>query len=112
MTHATPWTASYPPTLRWDSEIPLRPVDQILDDAVARWPDQVAIDFMGRRFSYAELAQLVARAAKGLQALGVGPGVPDGIALLVVHEVGERVPLWHLPDVLQAMRGTETVELG
>ena len=81
MTHATPWTASYPPTLRWDSEIPLRPVDQILDDAVARWPDQVAIDFMGRRFSYAELAQLVARAAKGLQALGVGPGVHVGLYL-------------------------------
>jgi len=81
VTHATPWTASYPPTLRWDSEIPLRPVDQILDDAVARWPDQVAIDFMGRRFSYAELAQLVARAAKGLQALGVGPGVHVGLYL-------------------------------
>ena len=65
-----PWTASYPPTCAGTARS-LRPVDQILDDAVARWPDQVAIDFMGRRFSYAELASW-RRAARGLQALGVG----------------------------------------
>lgn len=80
-TAALPWIRSYPPGLRWDSDIGLRPVDQILDDAVARWPDRPAIDFMGRQFSYSEVGNLVARAAKGLQALGVGPGVHVGLYL-------------------------------
>ncbi|MBL8303791.1 MAG: AMP-binding protein, partial [Ideonella sp.] len=77
----TPWTRSYPPALRWDSEIPVRPVTQILDEAVARWPDHGALEFMGRTISYSELGHLVARAAKGLQALGVGPGVHVGLYL-------------------------------
>ncbi len=78
---STPWTHAYPPALRWDSQIPLRPVPQILDDAVAHWPDRPAIDFMGRVIDYRELGSMVARAAKGLQALGVGPGVHVGLYL-------------------------------
>jgi long-chain acyl-CoA synthetase len=77
----TPWIRSYPTTLHWDTEIALRPVDQILDEAVARWPDLAAVEFMGRSFSYTELADLVARAAKGFQSLGVGPGVHVGLYL-------------------------------
>ena len=77
----TPWIHAYPPHLRWDNPIDVRPVDRILDDAVAGFPDRAAIDFMGRLFSYREFGQLVARAAKGLQALGVGPGVHVGLFL-------------------------------
>jgi long-chain acyl-CoA synthetase len=76
-----PWTSTYPAGLRWDSPFELRPVDRILDDAVARWPDRAAVDFMGRRISFSELGNLVARAAKGLQQLGVGPGVHVGLYL-------------------------------
>jgi long-chain acyl-CoA synthetase len=81
MTTAQPWLTSYPAELQWDSELPTHPVQQILDDACARWPDHAAIDFMGRQISYAELADLVNRAARGLQALGVGPGVHVGLFL-------------------------------
>ena len=77
----TPWTASYPAGLRWDSDIPRGAVGQILDDAVARFADRPALDFMGRQFSYRELGDSVARAAKGLQKLGVGPGVHVGLYL-------------------------------
>jgi long-chain acyl-CoA synthetase len=48
---------------------------------VAAWPDRPAIDFMGRKFSYSELGDLVSRAAKGLQQIGVGPGVHVGLYL-------------------------------
>ena len=62
-TDLTPaWTNAYPAGLRWDTEIAVRPVDQILDDAVAGHPDRAAIDFMGRQFSYREFGQRVARA--------------------------------------------------
>ncbi len=77
----TPWTKSYPSGMRWDAELPIMPVQQLLDDAVARWPARPAIEFMGQVISYAELGALVERAASGLQALGVKPGVHVGLYL-------------------------------
>jgi long-chain acyl-CoA synthetase len=79
--HPMPWTRSYPDSLRWDTPLQLRAVDKMLDDSAARWPRRAAIDFMGREISFSELADLVARAAKGLQKLGVGPGVHVGLFL-------------------------------
>ena len=76
-----PWIKSYPEGVRWDADLPLMPVQQLLDDAVKRWPDNPAIEFMGRVLSYREFGELVNRAAKGLQQLGVGPGVHVGLYL-------------------------------
>ena len=76
-----PWTRSYPAGVHWDAELPLMPVHQILDEAVARWPQRPVLDFMGRVISYQELGALVDRAAAGLQRLGVGPGVHVGLYL-------------------------------
>jgi long-chain acyl-CoA synthetase len=76
-----PWIKSYPDGVRWDAELPLKPVQQLLDDAVRRWADRPAIEFMGRVIGYAEFGDLVNRAAKGLQSLGVGPGVHVGLYL-------------------------------
>jgi long-chain acyl-CoA synthetase len=53
----------------------------LLDHAVATWPERVAIDFMGRRWTYAELGTLVDRAARGLQDIGVKPGDRVGLCL-------------------------------
>ncbi|RIX79052.1 long-chain-fatty-acid--CoA ligase [Acidovorax cavernicola] len=76
-----PWLASYPEGVKWDETITPKPVQQILTDAVAGHPDRPAIDFMGKRLNYRELGALVDRAAKGLQALGVRPGVHVGLFL-------------------------------
>jgi long-chain acyl-CoA synthetase len=76
-----PWIKSYPDGVRWDAELPLMPVQQLLDDAVKRWPDHPAVEFMGRVISYSELGDLANRAAKGLQDIGVGPGVHVGLYL-------------------------------
>jgi long-chain acyl-CoA synthetase len=76
-----PWIKSYPKGVSWNAEIPVRPVYGILDNAVSRWPDKPAIEFMGKRTSYREVAELVARAAKSFQTLGVGPGVHVGLYL-------------------------------
>ena len=62
-----PWINSYPPGVLWDAEIVPRPVQSILDDAVAKWPDRPAINFMGKRIAYRDLGDLVNRAAKGLR---------------------------------------------
>ena len=42
---------------------------------------RTAIDFYNRTFSFREINDLAARAAKGLQTLGVGPGVHVGLHL-------------------------------
>jgi long-chain acyl-CoA synthetase len=76
-----PWIKSYPPGIRWDADLPTMAVPKLLDHAAARWPDNAAIDFMGRRFTYRELQDLVSRAAKGFQKLGVKPGVHVGLYL-------------------------------
>jgi long-chain acyl-CoA synthetase len=58
-----------------------RLLTELLDKAVAHhgaWP---AIDFMGRRWSYAELGELVRQTARGLQDIGVKPGMRVGLCL-------------------------------
>src|SRR6516165_8154870 len=79
--HDKPWIKSYPPVVRWDAEIPLTPVQQILEESASKWPNNPAIDFMGRKISYRELDDLANRAANGLQKLGVKPGVHVGLYL-------------------------------
>jgi long-chain acyl-CoA synthetase len=76
-----PWVASYPAGVRWDLEIEAAPLQQVLVDTAAKWPDRPALEFMGRRINYRELDALADRAAKGLQAIGVGPGVHVGLFL-------------------------------
>ena len=60
MTQAHPWIKSYPEGVRWDIEIEPEPVQKILDDAAAKWPERPALDFMGKRISYRELRSLAA----------------------------------------------------
>lgn len=63
------------------SPIAGRPLFALLDDAVAAFPDRPCIDFLGRRYRYRDIALLVARAARGLQDIGVVPGTRVGLFL-------------------------------
>jgi long-chain acyl-CoA synthetase len=78
---AEPWLQSYPKGVRYDAALATMPIPQLLDDAAARWPDQIALEFMGQTLRYRELLQLANRAARGFQDLGVGPGVHVGLFL-------------------------------
>lgn len=61
--------------------IPPRLLTDLIDGAVRDHGGRIAIDFLGRRWSYAEIGAMVDRAAAGLQAMGVGPGVRFGLCL-------------------------------
>jgi long-chain acyl-CoA synthetase len=61
--------------------LPEIPVHALLDDTAARFGMHPCIDFMGRAYDYADIADQVTRAAAGLQNLGVGPGVKIGLCL-------------------------------
>lgn len=76
-----PWIKSYPPGVHWDAPLPVSPVQQILEDAAARWPDNPALEFMGKTTTYRDLLDQCHRAAAGFQKLGVGPGVHVGLFL-------------------------------
>lgn len=62
---------------------PIEPrlLTDLIDTAVRDHGDRTAIDFLGRTWRYAEVGALVDRAAAGLQAIGVGPGVRLGLCL-------------------------------
>jgi len=57
-----PWLKSYPPDIKWDTEIPERRLYALLDHAVSRYAKQQAIDFLGKTMTYADLADHVDRA--------------------------------------------------
>ena len=56
-------------------------VESILEVAAEKWPDRAAIDFYDAVHTFAGLHTLALRAAKGLQGLGVGPGVNVALQL-------------------------------
>ncbi len=57
------------------------PLSRMLDDATRRYPDRIALDFLGSSTTYAQLSRQVARAAEALRTLGVRPGDVVGVIL-------------------------------
>jgi len=80
-TRPFPWESNYPEGLSWDHDLPTKPLFALLDEARDRYADRPCLDFLGRKSTYKEIGQLVDRAAKGLQALGVKKGVRVGLFL-------------------------------
>ena len=76
-----PWVKSFPPEVRPNAPLDLSPVQSVLDKAAEQFGPKPALEFMGKRTSYAELEALANRAAAGFQKLGVGPGVHVGLFL-------------------------------
>lgn len=76
-----PWQAHYAHPTPWDTTFAPLSVPQMFADSAARFGDRPLVDFMGRRFSYAELAQEARAFAAGLQQLGVAKGDRVGLFL-------------------------------
>ena len=78
---AHPWEKSYPPNVDWNAPLPKMALHRLLDNAVARFGDRPAIDFMDRITTYRDLGDQANRVAEGLQKLGVGKGTKVGLLL-------------------------------
>ena len=76
-----PWLAAYPKNIDWHAEIPVKPLPTMLADSVARYPNNLCLDFLGRTYTYADIAAMVDRAAAELQKLGVKKGSRVGLFL-------------------------------
>ena len=117
-----PWLTHYPSYTHWRQSYPPRPVQELLDQAVARYPNHVCTYFLGRSMSYAEIGRAVAFAAAGLQKLGVGKGVKVGlflpnsptfvVAYYAVLKAGGTVvnfnPLYSLGELTHQIRDSGT----
>ncbi len=77
----TPPSASYAHPTPWDQEFAPLSLPQMLAASVAQCGEAPLIDFMGRQFSYDEVASGVARVARGLQQRGIGPDNRVGLFL-------------------------------
>lgn len=75
------WTTHYNHPTKWDQVFAPLSVPDMFFQAAGLRGDAAMIDFMGRKYSYSETARGVARVARGLQAMGLGPGDHVGLFL-------------------------------
>ncbi|MFL1464112.1 long-chain-fatty-acid--CoA ligase [Roseococcus sp. DSY-14] len=76
-----PWLRRYPAKVAWDQAIPPGTLLAMLEEACAAFAHRPALDFLGRRLSYAQLRARVHAAAEGFRRLGAGPGTRVAICL-------------------------------
>jgi len=86
------WFASYAPGVPQHVLVPDEPLGASLDRAAHDFPDRVAVDFLGRPTTYADLADQVARGAQALHDLGVRAG--DRVAVVVPNCTAHVVAFW------------------
>jgi len=80
-TAPAPWLQAYPAGIDWAMPLPPMTLTEVFDQAVARFGQRPCLDFLGRRWRYAEVGALVAQAAAGFRRLGAGPGTRIGLCL-------------------------------
>lgn len=80
--HPRPWIDHYPDGIAWDVELNLKPVHEQVLAACAKAPDALALDFLGGRITFGQLAGAIRAFAGALQAkYGVTKG--KRVALLL-----------------------------
>jgi long-chain acyl-CoA synthetase len=75
------WVNAYEPGIAPTLQYPGVPLHQLLAASAARFPDNPAVDFYGRRLTYRELDRAASRFANALSGLGVRKG--DRVAVML-----------------------------
>lgn len=75
------WRTAYRHPARWDQMFQPLSMPAMFEATAARVPHASLIDFMGRKYSYAETLSGISRVACGLAALGIGRGDRVGLYL-------------------------------
>lgn len=75
------WEKSYPPGVTWELDIPHLSLQEVLEQSATTYADRPFLDFLDRKLTFREVNELSNRFAKGLQGLGVKPGVHVGLYL-------------------------------
>ena len=70
----------YPPGVKWDIDIPETDLGSLLKEKIeAAGDDKTALEFLGKSIGYPELDDMINKAVKGLQEMGVGKGKKVGL---------------------------------
>ena len=119
---AYPWLSHYPKDVDWHQNFTAAPLYELLDSAVAKYGSKTATNFLGKTLTYKEIGQATARAAAGLQKLGVKKGSKVGLLLpncptfiiyyFAVLKAGGTVvnynPLYTLDELTFQVKDSET----
>ncbi len=81
MTRTEIWNSHYSHPAKWDQQFPPMSVPAMFFESVLRIGPGPLLDFMGRKYSYDDVADSVRRVAKGLQNKGIGKGDRVGLYL-------------------------------
>ncbi len=76
-----PWLKGYPEGIDWHGEIATSPLYDIFAEAVNLHGSKNFVNFLGKKYTYNDISDLVDKAAKGLQNIGVKKGTRVGLFL-------------------------------
>lgn len=75
------WSSSYPEGISWDQPIDTKPLFHLLDETAKNHGDRPGFDFLGKKYSWAEIDLYSRKLAKGFQDMGIKKG--DHVGLLL-----------------------------
>ena len=106
--HTQPWLNHYPEGIDWSCELTRQPLNDYIDQAAVKFRDRPAIDFLGRKTTYGELAGQIQRAAEGFQKIGVRKGTRVSTEYALLGHLFFRCPTCRCDDcqLQPALRGT------
>jgi long-chain acyl-CoA synthetase len=116
------WEKSYPVGVDYHASLPVQPLADVFQAAAERFAERPAFDFLGKKYSYRQLQQLIDHAAAGFQRLGVVKGTHVGlimpncpyypIAYFAVLKAGGTVvnfnPLYTAKEIMAQVRDSRT----
>jgi len=76
-----PWLRKYPQNIDWYASFEARPLYDLLDATVERFPENNCTNFLGKTRSYNEIGEEITRLAAGLQSIGIEKGMKVGLFL-------------------------------
>lgn len=79
--NAFPWLNSYPKDVDWNAPLSQGSMVDMFDDAVKKYGNRTCLSFMGKKYTYKEVGDMVDKMARGLQNQGVDKGTKVGICL-------------------------------
>jgi long-chain acyl-CoA synthetase len=76
-----PWLNSYPEGIHWDMPIEVASLYSLLETTVKNHGDKPALYFLGKRYTWKDIGDLVDKFAVGLEQQGIGKGDHVGLFL-------------------------------
>lgn len=75
------WQKAYDKGIEWGAAVPAYPVYKMLENTAQKYPSNIAMDFLGKCYTWAELDEIAARIAAWMQSKNYGAGTRVGLML-------------------------------